>query len=329
MKKEQPITYNSIVQANAITESRYNFNRLEKNALYCIIRQVRKEYVDNPDGSKEYSNMKVVMPEKVLIDIADETHKKDAREALIALRHRDININYPDGSWLNIGFVNYAEFNEKNKVFEVEVSSKIMPYLVDLASRYTEYSLTVAITLKSKWAQRFYELCCQYRNHLEGGVPTFHKDIAQLRRMFCLEDTYPKLPDFKSRVIDTAQKELKDSFNKKTSDLWFEYVQTGRGENAEFKFIIHTETETKAQIKQFRELSEMAHAVYKDLLAIFPKDAKFCEKCWKHILLHPDITERLYGKINRIVANYPKGSDRAKVTRWMLDEDFGINKKSV
>ena len=318
-----------IAQANAITESRYDFNRLEKNALYCIIRQVRRDYIETPNEHTSYSNMRVTMNETILSEIADDTHRRDAKAALINLRHRDITIEDEEGNWLNTGFITMAKYEAKKKQFTVEVSSEIMPYLVDLARKYTVYSLTVAISLKSKWAQRFYELCCQYRNHLENGIPTFHKSIEQLRKMFMLEDKYPKLPDFKSRVIDKAQKEIKESYDNGGCDLWFEYGQTGKAENATFKFIIHTKEATQAQQKQFKELREMAYENYRTLLSILHKDAKFCEKCWHHQDMHPEKIEPLYGKLERILKNYPKGADRAKVVRYMLAEDFDMSKKTL
>lgn len=329
MNNKTPAARDTLAQSNAITESRYDFNRLEKNALYCIIRQVRKEYVDEPREQKLYTNMRMDIPEEILAEIADENHRKDAREALISLRHRDININYPDGSWLNVGFVNYAKFNAQKKVFEVEVSSEIMPYLVDLANKFTVYSLTVAISLKSKWSQRFYELCCQYRNHLENGIPIFHKTIGQLRTMFGLEDMYPLLTDFKRRIIDKACAELKEAYDTGECDLWFEYCQIGKGEKAKFTFIIHTQEATQAQKKQFKELREMSYNIYKTLLSIFPRDTKFCEKCWHHLDFCPEKIEPLYGKLDRILKNYPKGTDRAKVARYMLLEDFDMSNKKL
>ena len=80
---------------------------------------------------------------------------------------------------------------------------------------------------------------------------------------------------------------------------------------------------------EFKELNDMSYAIYKTLLSIFPKDAKFCEKCWKHLNMFPDKIEALYSKLERIINNYPKGADRAKVARYMLDEDFQMSKKSL
>ena len=66
-------------QANPMTEGRYDFSKIEKNAYYCVVRQVRKDYIE--DGKKDFDNMVVEMPETVLEEITDQKHKDDAREA--------------------------------------------------------------------------------------------------------------------------------------------------------------------------------------------------------------------------------------------------------
>lgn len=318
-----------IAQANALTESRYNFNRIEKNALYNIIRHIRNEYVEQSSEQTIYHDMKLEISEEILSEIADKAHRSHAKAALINLRHRDVTIEDEKGNWMNTGFITMSKYDIEKKKFTVGVSAEIIPYLVGLANQYTVYSLTVAISLKSKWAQRFYELCCQYKNHLENGTPTFHKSIGQLRHMFMLEDKYPKLPDFKKYVINKAYLELKESYDKGKCDVWFEYGQTRKGEKAEFKFIIHTKEIVEAQQKKFKELHEMSYEINKILHSILPKDAKFCDKCWNHLNLHPDKIEPLYGKLERIMKNYDKSGDRARVVRHMLDEDFNMTKKSI
>ena len=176
----------ALCQDNVLTESRYNFNRIEKNCLYKIIEQVRNEYVEGAATvNGGFQNMFVTIQQEVLEQITDKTHKKDAHDALIRLRKRDIEIWKEDGSWFNCGFVNWCEYDANTKSYKVEVSYRIMPYLVELARQYTTYSLTVAITLKSVYSQRFYELCCQYRNRIENdGLAGFHKTQQQLRTMF-------------------------------------------------------------------------------------------------------------------------------------------------
>ena len=245
----------ALCQDNVLTESRYNFNRIEKNCLYKIIEQVRNEYVEG--SAKEnggIQNMFVTIQQEELEQITDKTHKKDAHDALIKLRKRDIEIWKEDGSWFNCGFVNWCEYDANTKSYKVEVSYRIMPYLVELARQYTTYSLTVAITLKSVYSQRFYELCCQYRNRIENdGLAGFHKTQQQLREMFCLEDKYPNSNDFNKRVIKKAQAELKASYDKKQCDLYFDVNIKGRGSEMCYDFKIHTREQSERQKQVFED----------------------------------------------------------------------------
>lgn len=218
-------------QGNPLTESRYKFSNYEKNAFYVVVKQVRRDYVEREPPRTEFENMRVKIPKSALSEIGDEDHTKEARQALRNLRNKTIEFEDEEGNWLYCGFINQAKYIAKEKVYEVEVSRDLMPYLVELSRHYTEYSLLVAISLKSIYSQRFYELCCQYRN-----MGKFGKTINQLRTMFMLEDKYPLLPLFKQYVINVAQKELKAAYDENQCDLWFDYVQDGRGEKAHFEF---------------------------------------------------------------------------------------------
>ena len=151
-------------QGNPLTESRYKFSNYEKNAFYVVVKQVRRDYVEREPPRTEFENMRVKIPKSALSEIGDKDHTKEARQALRSLRNKTIEFEDEEGNWLYCGFINQAKYIAKEKVYEVEVSRDLMPYLVELSRHYTEYSLLVAISLKSTYSQRFYELCCQYRN---------------------------------------------------------------------------------------------------------------------------------------------------------------------
>ena len=170
-------------QGNPLTESRYKFSNYEKNAFYVVVKQVRRDYVEREPPRTEFENMRVKIPKSALSEIGDEDHTKEARQALRNLRNKTIEFEDEEGNWLYCGFINQAKYIAKEKVYEVEVSRDLMPYLVELSRHYTEYSLLVAISLKSIYSQRFYELCCQYRNtHLlnsgDRAATSAHSDAA-------------------------------------------------------------------------------------------------------------------------------------------------------
>lgn len=322
MSEKKDVT---LCHANVLTESRYNFNRIEKNCLYKIIEQVRRDYVEGTaKANGGFQNMHVTMQQEVLEQITDKTHKKDAHDSLLRLRKRDIEIWEEDGSWFNCGFINWCEYDAKTKAYKVEVSYRIMPYLVELAKQYTAYSLTIAIALKSVYSQRFYELCCQYRNRIENdGLAGFHKTQQQLREMYCLEDKYPDCYDFNKRVVKKAQEELKSTYDKGQCDLYFDVYIKGRGTEMCYDFKIYTRERSDRQKEVFEDVRKKWLYIQNRMTAIYKRDPKFVQGVMKNLDFKPNLIDPVLEKLQKLEREY-KGNDLAKLLRWVLKEDFEI-----
>lgn len=310
-------------QANPLTESRYEFSPTEKNAFYMVIKQVRKNYVEREPPRTEFENMRVDITTKDLALIADEDHTQRARTALRALRDKAIEFEDAEGNWLYCGFINQARWVAKKQVYEVEVSRDLMPYLVQLASQYTEYSLIVAMSLKGKHSQRFYELCSQYKNR-----GTFGKTVQQLKEMFMLEDKYPLLPLFKQKVINAAQKEIKSFYDQGQCDLWFDYAQEGKGDKAHFTFYVHTKEEEKRIAEQkgtpaWDDLFKQKKGIIIMLQSILKNDKKYIVRVSKQLDLQTEDISKIYNKLLKLTTDF-KGAELAKLTRWVLSTDYGI-----
>lgn len=305
-------------QGNPLTESRYKFSTYEKNAFYVVVKQVRKDYVEREPPRTEFENMRVKIAKSALSEIGDKDHTKEARQALRNLRNKTVEFEDEEGNWLYCGFINQAKYIAKEKVYEVEVSRDLMPYLVELSRHYTEYSLLVAISLKSTYSQRFYELCCQYRN-----MGKFGKTIGQLRTMFMLEDKYPLLPLFKQYVINVAQKELKEAYDENQCDLWFDYVQDGRGEKAHFEFFVHTRENQQKQKEAANEVLKEYRGILTFLRAVIKKDPKYIERVGKQLELEIDKVTPIYHKLLELQKDF-SGASLAKMARWILKTDYNI-----
>ena len=305
-----------ISQSNILTESRYDFDPIGKRCIYAIIQKVRKDYIEGE--SSLFNNMHVKLPTASLLQIVDEKHTKQAKEALKRLRKRDIEIEDAQGNWLICGFINWAQYDATKKYWQVEVSSQIMPHLVELASKFTTYSLTVAISLKSKWAQRFYEMCCQYRSKRKFG-----KTIDQLRQMFMLENRYPLLTDFKRNVIDKAQKELKTAYENKQCDVWFDYMQEGKGTDAHFEFFIHTKEGDAQQKELWEDVRKQFTHIIGVLRSVSMKDKKYIDRVVHAMELDPEKVRPIFDKVVKAQKDF-KGAELGKILRWTIETDFGI-----
>ena len=310
-----------ISQSNALTSSRYDFSPTEKNVLYRIIQRVRHDYVDGTMQHDLWDNQIVRINSADLAQIADADHTARARKALRDLRKKDIEIEDEAGNWLNVGFINYAQYNAKGKFYEVEVSKKIMPHLVELAREFTTYSLTVAISLKSKYSQRFYEWAHQY---LGRNAKTFFLDIVPLRQMLKLGDGYKQKRDVKRAVIGVAMKELKTAFDENRSDLWMEYYDEGRGDATRFFFKIHTRDEQEQQEKQrFDDLRKMAIYIFSANNRIFKKDPKFRERIIRALDYSPDKIRPVFDRLTRLEKD-EKAADMAALWRYILKDEWDI-----
>ena len=142
-----------------------------------------------------------------------------------------------------------------------------MPHLVELTNKFTQYSIVVAMSLKSKYSQRFYELACQYRNKKPAQ---FFIDIEELRDMFMLGSGYKLKTDIKKRIIDVAISELKKAYDENNCDLWLDSWDVGKGEKTRFFFNIHTrqQKEDVLDIKgienQLISIDRMTKAIFKN-----------------------------------------------------------------
>ena len=310
-----------ISQSNALTSSRYDFSPTEKRVLYHIIAKVRHDYVEGTMQRDLWNNMYVYINSSDLSTIADADHTERARQALRDLRHKDVEIKDDEGNWLNVGFINYAKYRAKTKQYEVEVSKEIMPHLVELARNFTTYSLTVAITLKSRYSQRFYEWAHQY---LGRSTKTFFLDFADLKTMMKLGDGYNLKSNIQNKVIDVALNELKTAYDGKQCDLWLESYDEGRGKSTRWFFKIHTREDDEAERIRFNEVRKLELYIYNTAKQIFKRDPKFCDRILKALEFEPDKIQPVFDKLVRLEKDY-KGQDLAKLFRYILKEDFKIS----
>lgn len=308
-----------LAQANALTQSRYDFNVIEKRCLYQIIKEVRRLFVDTHTGQKDlFDNMRLILTPAMLENLGGK--KKEVYDSLVRLRKRDVEIDTED-VWMNTGYVTMVKHNKKQDLYEVEVSSEIMPYLVALAENFTTYDLTVAISLKSSYSQRFYEYCSQYKNRANK---TFFFTVEKLREMMMLENKYPNINDFKRKILDVAQKEIKDLYDKGQCDLWFDYAvkDTEKRKVLSYFFFVHTKEEEQTKV-DYQSVNACLQRITTILGVFFPRDKKYIKRVIQEVQLRPDIAMELVEKLDKKVMDYDK-KDIAPIIRFVLNNDYGI-----
>lgn len=315
-------------QDNRITTARYELSLVEKNVMYVIIKQIRKQFVINDDGQKDlFDDLVVKMNSSQLLKDLHETNSSRIKQGLKNLRLR--SFEYHNGKpeedknheWLEVGFINYSKWKPGGEI-EVQVSKEILPFFVELTRNFTEYSLVVAISLKSKWSQRLYELSSKWK--AAGG---FRMSITELRELFDLKEKYSKYAAFKKFVLDVGHKELKTLFKKGESDLYFEYTEEKVGrtiENIRFKIISNSK-----EIEP--SLDDLDYLVRTQLHDIFEtkkkeRNKEFVTATMSILRLDVEKLKHCYKKLLSI-KDLPK-DEKGRYMRFVILEDYIDNKKA-
>ncbi|MFO7830164.1 MAG: replication initiation protein [Bacteroidales bacterium] len=211
MKK--PKKYNQ--QPNKITLSRQKFNVIEKRIVYLIINQLDTGINVDEDL---FQNKEFNIPVKEL----GETNYKRIREECKRLRYKEMGIPQEGDKYV---FWDINPFPEakltNNGTLYIKMLDTAVPYFIELKKGFTTYQLKAALSLNSTYSQRLYELLSKYK---DTGVWN-NIEIVYLKRLLAIENKYPEISMFRQRVLNPAQKELK---NKTDISFIYELYKTGR-----------------------------------------------------------------------------------------------------
>ena len=101
-----------IRQSNVLTESRYDFDPIEKRCIYTIIQKVRKDYVEGQRSL--FDNMLVHLQPSALLQIVDAKAYQASERCIKQTAQEDIEIEN-DNMWLICGFINWAKFEKRKE----------------------------------------------------------------------------------------------------------------------------------------------------------------------------------------------------------------------
>lgn len=321
-----------ISMSNPLIQARYDFDLIEKRCLYQIIKNVRKQYIESDTPRTTFEDLTIhLTPDELNECMGGERKHSVVYKSLRKLQGRQIEINNDD-EWCVTSWVIKARHDKKKDVYEVKVDSSILPYLVELAANFTTLELTAALSFKSVYSQRFYELCSQYRNR---PGKSFFLTVKQIRGLFKLGDPdidekakYADTGVLRAKVIDVAADEIKAAYNenKNLVDMWFDYrVKETGGRNGRtilsWYFFIHTrDDERQVDVQEVVKNRTRINGI---LSAFFKRDKKFITRVLNSIDHNPNLAQPILEKLVKKMEGYDK-EDMPGIIRYVLREDFDI-----
>ncbi|BDD13175.1 replication protein B (plasmid) [Fulvitalea axinellae] len=312
----------TLIQPNQVTNAKYSFSKIQKNILYHVISELQPRMTK---GEVKMEETKITLK---LRDIDTNRNYQRVIDECKKMMRKQISyvLNKDNGKSTIVLATTVAAVTHDHGSEEISfiLPSYAMPFFCYYgALGFTSYQKVLALSLKSTYSKRFYELCNRWKD--KGG---FTIPLKELREMLELENKYPKISHFRARVMDPAQKELQE-----VADVWFEYElskfksrsynrisfkifqRNAKGEAVRKDPSKATKKEKYSYVVRFLYLTFPAHHSNK---AVEITDAlmkmKYLDEVYSRFMrLERDLN---LGKKNR--------ADIERVTRFILKEDFEL-----
>lgn len=206
-----------IFQGNAITNARYDMSVLEKQLVYLVLAEIKRE--DRQAGKTDFT-VRIKDLENYGQKLKNYTILRESTKKLVG-RVYEIWTKDEHGKSVLIQttLLSSAKYVSGSGTIQVTVSNEIKPYLMDLAKGFTSYSLDHALSLKSVYSQRLYECLSRFKD-----LGMWRCTVEELKYLLKIENKYTGYGMFKKKVLDVAQQELK-----RKTDISFEIEEYKEG----------------------------------------------------------------------------------------------------
>jgi len=212
-----------IVQHNDLISGRHTWNtneiKIALKALSCL----------------NNNKLKIELSHQELVSLLNENSKKLSSSYLKniskSLYSKHFEISKDDNQWKLLHWFREIEYN--NGILTIEFEERLKPYLLNLKSNFTKYSLKNILYMKSNYSMRIYQLLKQYQK-----IGKRKLKVEVLRNILKVPESYT-YNNFKKKVILKAKEEMEIH-----SDIQFFFKEIKFGKKIiEIEFIIKTKIE--------------------------------------------------------------------------------------
>lgn len=314
----------SVYNSNMYIQLRRSFSIIQKRVIHFVVKQLQDEiynlndqkYTGKPIERTLFGDCYFHIPTKVIDPLNQDTEIRKALKGLMVPLENSTTIGHflmkgtrLNGEWRLL-------FNEEAVHFLTEVSKGVTPL-----------QTLVYLSANSIYTIRMYEILMQYRD--TGKYYTTPENLAEL---LGAPDGYKNdFAQLRNRALTPAKNELKDLYEKKQSDIFFDWheIRGGRG-NKVLKLDFSIFWKDKAVAKdseQGENLKYIAAQLERIMIDAAPKKTQKANKEFINRamskLIENGQTKQFADKLEKILKN-PKVefNEKGKIARWVLENDF-------
>jgi len=192
--------YEVVKHNDLIQRTKYDLTTQEQKILLYCISKVKP----NDDDFKLYKFKIKEFCEICGIDEKSGKNYADLREAVLGIQNKGFYMKQNDGTYISMNWIEKSIIRPKKGTIEIRLDKDMKPYLLQLRSRFTSYSLYFTLAMPSRYGVRLYDILKSYE-----GLGQCSFDIDQLKILLWAEK-YDIFSNFRVNVLDVGVKNIND-----------------------------------------------------------------------------------------------------------------------
>lgn len=261
---------NLVVKDNTLVNAKYTVTLTEKRIILLLIAKNRQQGIELNNNDYITIHASELVESFKLDEKSVYQSLKSASDSLLG-RQFSYKTTNKKGELIVVrsNWLQSARYNEDAGEVRILLTKELIPFISQLKERFSSYFLEDVSDLSSVYAVRLYELLIQWKN--TGKTPAF--SLVDFKSKIGLEEEdYPRMYDFKRRVLDFAVNQINEH-----TDITVSYKQHKRGRSISgFSFTFEqkntakkltTKPEkrkniTKAEAQAMAKIGESWHDLY-------------------------------------------------------------------
>lgn len=197
---------NKVVQSNDLVQlARWN---LSTNSLKILKTLISCINTTNPTNTITITKNELYS----MLDQKNDNNYLYLKNQLKEMQRQIIEIYYPDGGVRTVSLMPEVYYSPHGEDYiKCTFSEHLMPYLVNLKERFLQYDVTDIKGFNSKYGLIMYEYLLSRERQERDKRHTYTISVDDLRRLTDTQNKFKLFKDFRTRVIETAVKDINQS----------------------------------------------------------------------------------------------------------------------
>ena len=210
-----------IRKSNALIEASYKLTVSEQRLLVLLASEISPD----DENFKDYEIRVSEFAQMFELELNNSLYDTLQNAALSLMKQQ---LKFNDDSVIKVvQWLSYIEYVKGSGIVKLRFDKALMPHLLQLKQRFTQYQIDNIVRLKGQYSARVYELLKAEAFKAKNGLFERFFQIDELREILGIDtNAYPVFNDFKIYVINPSVNEISISSDLTINDV--RYGKTGR-----------------------------------------------------------------------------------------------------